>query len=172
MTNLVEKFLFIYVKFNNMHLELNRVNIKIEIRIRDIRFVFIFKKSASIFESKLKYGKIWHPDPISCESNSFLSLATTHMDAHGRRQVWVVWLVACYVRLTAIVFYIFLWTTCLLLLVVGYRSRRFWFSHIANCTFVHWCMEMIDRLARSVMVFNKEKLILFLFLTPQRCMLV
>jgi len=39
-----------YVKFNDTHFELNWVNIRIEIRIQDIYFVFVF-------EVELKYGK-------------------------------------------------------------------------------------------------------------------
>jgi hypothetical protein len=71
---LSSKILFIYVEFNNIHFELNWVNIWIEIHLKDICFVFIFDKAGIILEFELKCEKRWYPGPIPCESNLFPSL--------------------------------------------------------------------------------------------------
>ena len=52
----------------------NQVNIRIRIRIRDIRFASYPTTSESV--SELKYGKKCYLNPISCVSDPITSLTT------------------------------------------------------------------------------------------------
>ena len=65
--------MFIMNKTNEYNYVSNQVNIRIRIRIRDIRFA----SYPTISESELKCGKKCYPDPIPCVSNPIPSLRVT-----------------------------------------------------------------------------------------------
>ena len=63
-------------KTNEYNYVPNQVNIRIRIRIRDIRFALYPTISESVSVSELKCGKKCYPDPIPYVSNSIPSLST------------------------------------------------------------------------------------------------
>ena len=67
--------MFILNKTNEYNYVPNQVNIRICIRIRDIRFASYPTTSESISVSELKCGKKCYPDPIRCVSDPIPSLS-------------------------------------------------------------------------------------------------
>jgi hypothetical protein len=57
----------------------NRVDIRMCIRIRDIRFVFVFENIRICIRIACKCGKKCYPDPIPNVSDLFPSLATANI---------------------------------------------------------------------------------------------
>ena len=61
-------------KTNEYNYVPNQVNIRIRIRIRDIRFASYPTTSESVFVSELKWGKKYYPNLIPCVSDPISSL--------------------------------------------------------------------------------------------------
>ena len=81
--------MFIMNKTNEYNYVQNQVNIRIRIRIRDIRFALYPTISESVSVSELKCGKKCYPDPIPYVSNPIPSLLIRDW-LNPHMHVWIV----------------------------------------------------------------------------------